>query len=343
MPPNPDPSPATAGGPPAAAERPARALTGTAFGMFCLVVMIWAFSHVLVAPLGLALGRLALGNPWAGLAWTSAAWTLSGGLMLARPVEERVGHLLFRIRRPTGAESSRITPVWAGVCRRAGADPSRYLLRIEASNLVNAFALGGHFVAVTRVALDLPDDMLEAVLAHELGHHTDLHPVATGLAWWYLLPFMAADWCLRKVRRATRALGRLFARLQARASRISGGRGPDGVLGIVGVLVIVGALVAVGVVAIVLLGVFWLPLYLSVWASRVLQAALSRAAEYAADRHAVELGFGAGLARVLQLFVPGELQAPRVKGMRALLRTHPSCLARIQAIGQRPGRRAAGR
>jgi len=308
--------------------------------MFSLVALIWAFSHVVIAPLGLAIGSVAPGSARAWLALTSGAWTLSAALMLVRPVEDRVGHLLFRIRRPTRAERARIDPIWAGICARAGADPARYLLRVESSELVNAFALGGHFVAVTRVALDLPDDMLEAVMAHELGHHRDLHPLATGLAWWYLLPFMAADWCLRRVGRATRSLGRLFARLRARAGRISaaGGPGVDGVLGIVGVLVVVGALVAVGVVAIVLLGVFWLPLFVSVRVSRVLQATLSRSAEYAADRHAVELGFGTGLARVLELFVPAERQAPRARGIRALLRTHPSCLARIEAIHQLPGR-----
>src|SRR6266581_1997292 len=283
MPPNPNLRPARTGGgrsAPAGAERPPRPVTGTALGMFSLVALIWAFSHVVIAPLGLAIGSVAPGSARAWLALTSGAWTLSAALMLVRPVEDRVGHLLFRIRRPTRAERARIDPIWAGICARAGADPARYLLRVESSELVNAFALGGHFVAVTRVALDLPDDMLEAVMAHELGHHRDLHPLATGLAWWYLLPFMAADWCLRRVGRATRSLGRLFARLRARAGRISaaGGPGVDGVLGIVGVLVVVGALVAVGVVAIVLLGVFWLPLFVSVRVSRVLQATLSRSA-----------------------------------------------------------------
>jgi Zn-dependent protease with chaperone function len=339
MPPDSNPRPArAAAGPRAVPSRPApaaRGLTGTSAGMFLLVVGIWAFSHILVAPVGLALGRFALGSMWTGLALTSLAWTASAGLMLAGPVEEGVGRLLFHLRRPTRAELSRLSPIWAGVCSRASADPDRYHLRVESSELVNAFALGSRFVAVTRVALALPDDMLEAVMAHELGHHRDLHPLATGLGWWYLLPFRAADWCLRRARRATRATARLFSRLQARAGRVSGG-GVDGALGRASVLVIVGALVAAGVVVIVALGVFWLPLWVSVWVSRVLQAGLSRSAEYAADRHAVELGFGAGLTRVLQLFVPAEQGGPKTRGPRALLRTHPPSLARIAAIGD-PG------
>jgi len=339
MPPNSNSRPARAASARAAPARPeARAggVTRTSLGMFSLVVGIWAFSHILVAPLGLAVGRFALGSMATGLVLTSLLWTASAGLMLIRPVEEGLARLLFRIRRPTRAELARLSPIWAAVCSRAGADPSRHRLRIEASELVNAFALGGHVVAVTRVALALPDDMLEAVMAHELGHHRDLHPLATGLGWWYLLPFMAANWCLRSARRATRSMARVFSRLRARAGRVSGG-GVDGALGIVGVLLIVGVLVAVGVVAIVALGVLWLPLWVSVWVSRVLQAALSRSAEYAADRHAVELGFGTGLTRVLQLFVPAELSAPRTRWVHALLRTHPPSLDRIAAIGEPAG------
>jgi len=345
MPPNLSSRRAGAARPPAAGPqraRPARWVTGTSLGMFSLVVVIWAFSHVLVAPIGLALGWLVLGSSWTGLALTSAAWTLSAGLMLLRPVEERIGRLLFRIRRPTREELARLAPIWAGVCARAGADPSRYLLRVEPSDLVNAFALGGHSMAVTRVALGLPDDMLEAVMAHELGHHRDLHPVATGLGWWYLLPFVAADWCLRRAGRATRSLSRLFGRLQARAGAGSGG-GIEGVLSVLAVLVIVGALVLAGLVVIVALGVLWLPLWVLVRVSRLLQAALSRSSEYAADRYAVELGFGAGLASVLELFVPAEARTPRGRGFRGLLRTHPSSLARIAAIAEPPRRSARGR
>jgi Zn-dependent protease with chaperone function len=69
----------------------------------------------------------------------------------------------------------------------------------------------------------------------------------------------------------------------------------------------------------------------------VLGAALSRAGEYAADRHAVELGYGPGLVRVLELFVVAERSARRPRGLAALLRSHPSCEARILAVGR--GRR----
>ena len=313
---------------------PGRKVTGTALGMFSTVLLIWCFSHVLMAPLALAAGELALGGDRRTvLVLGSVAWTLSGGLVLVRPIEIFVGRLLFRLRRPDRAELTRLTPIWLGVCRQAGADPRRYLLRVEQGETLNAFAIGGHFVAVTRAALRLPDDMLEAVMAHELGHHRDLHPVATGLGWWYGLPFQAADWLLRRVRMTTAFLARVFSYL--RATRGDGGI--DGLLGLLAALVLVGALVLAGMVTVVLLGVIWLPLALVVWTSRLLSAALSRAAEYAADRHAVELGFGPGLTRMLELLRRTEEQSPRARGLRALLRSHPSCTDRLAAIRELPG------
>src|SRR6266545_2167866 len=226
-----------------------------------------------------------------GTALAALVWTLSGALVLVRPIETFVGRLLFRLRRPAREELNHLTPIWLGVCRRAGADPGRYLLRVEQGETLNAFAIGGHFVAVTRAALRLPDDMLEAVIAHELGHHRELHPVATGLGWWYGLPFQAADWLLRRIRLTTAFLARVFAYLRTGAPA----GGIDGLLGILAAMVVVGALVVAGVAAVLLLGVVWLPLALLVWTSRILSSALSRAAEYAADRHAVELGYGPGL------------------------------------------------
>jgi STE24 endopeptidase len=296
--------------------------------MFSTVVLIWCLSYVLVGPLALAAGELALGDRRAGLALGSLGWTLSGALVLVRPIETFVGRLLFRLRRPDRAELTRLTPIWLGVCHRAGADPGRYLLRVEQGETLNAFAIGGHFVAVTRAALRLPDDMLEAVIAHELGHHRDLHPVATGLGWWYGLPFQAADWLLRRIRMATAFLARVFANLRM---GLSGG-GIDGLFGLLAALAVVGALVVAGIAAVLILGLVWLPLALVVWTSRLLSAALSRAAEFAADRHAVELGFGPGLTRMLELLQQTELRTPRAHGPRALLRSHPTCQARLAAI-----------
>jgi Zn-dependent protease with chaperone function len=326
--------------PPARAASPALArprMTGTSLGMFSIVALIWLFSLVVVGAIGYGAGTLAGGNQQAGLVVACAGWTASGALALLRPVEAVLARLLFRgLRRPAPSELARIAPALERVCRTAGDDLRRYLLRVEENRQVNAFALGGHLLAVTRVALDLPDDMLEAVLAHELGHHRQLHPAAIILGWWYLLPFEAAERLLRGIRRTTRAMARTFSRLSERTGGVAGGRAADGALGMLLVLAALGVLVVVGAVLVVVLGLLWLPLALVVRVARVLGAALSRAGEFAADRHAAELGYGTGLVRVLELFVAGERSAPRPRGMAALLRTHPTCHARITAILRTP-------
>jgi Zn-dependent protease with chaperone function len=352
MPPQQPPAGAATGEPgrqgldPGGAPAPGRArLSGTTLGMFAIVVLIWLLSLVVVG--GLAAGAALLAG-WRlppAVALACAGWTASALMVVARPVEALLARLMFRgLRRPAAAELARIGPALERVCRRAGGarggggrpggapDPGRYLVRVQESPQVNAFALGGHVLAVTRVALELPDDMLEAVLAHEVGHHLHLHPLAIILGWWYLLPFAAAEWLLRAIRRVTRSLARAFSRLNQQVGGVSGGRAVDGALGMLVLLVVLGVLVVAGGVLVVALGLLWLPLAVLVRVARVLAAALSRAGEYAADRHAAELGYGRALLGVLALFVPAERSAPRPRGLAALLRTHPTCEARMLAV-----------
>jgi len=313
---------------------PARSrVSGTAVGMFAIVLLIWLLSLVVVALPAYGAAVLAGWPRVTVVILACAAWTASAALILVRPVEAGLARLLYpSLRRPRAAELARITPALDRVCRRAGTNPHRYLLRVEEKRQVNAFALGGHVLAVTRMALELPDDMLEAVLAHEVGHHRHLHPLAIILGWWYLLPFEAGDRLLRAIRRITRWLARTFGRLNDRTGGLAGGRAPDGALGMLVLLLVLGVLVVAGGVLVVALGLLWLPLSLLVRLAKVLSAALSRAGEHAADRHAAELGYGPGLVQVLFLFQQAEFAAPRPRGMAALLRSHPSSQARIDAI-----------
>jgi Zn-dependent protease with chaperone function len=325
------PQPPRAPSPPLQPARPR--VSGTSVGMFAIVVLIWLLSLVVVALPAYGAAVLAGWRPVPAVALACAAWTASAALILARPVEAGLAWLLYRsLRRPRPAELARITPALHRVCRRAGTDPDRYLLRVDEKRQVNAFALGGHVLAVTRTALELPDDMLEAVLAHEVGHHRHLHPLAIILGWWYLLPFEAGDRLLRAIRRVTRWLARTFGRLSDRTGGLAGGRSPDGALGMLVLLALLGVLVVAGTVLVVGLGLLWLPLALLVRLAKVLAAALSRAGEHAADRHAAELGYGPGLVQVLVLFLQAEQATPRPRGMAALLRSHPSSQARIDAI-----------
>ena len=314
---------------------PRQRVSGTSVGMFAIVALIWLLSLVVVALPAYGAAVAANWEPVTTVIVACAAWTASAALIQVRPVEAGLARLLYRgLRRPRAAELARIAPALERVCRRAGTDPGRYLLRVEEKRQVNAFALGGHMLAVTRVACELPDDMLEAVLAHEVGHHRHLHPLAIILGWWYLLPFEAGERLLRTIRRVVRWLARTFGRLSDRTGGVSGGRAADGALGMAVLLVVLGVLVLAGSVLVVALGLLWLPLAVLVRLAKVLAAALSRAGEHAADQHAAELGYGPGLVQVLLLFRQAEQAAPRPRGMAALLRSHPSSQSRIDAIAQ---------
>ena len=129
-------------------------------------------------------------------------------------------------------------------------------------------------------------------------------------------------------------MARSFGRLSDRTGGVAGGRAPEGALGMLVLLVLLAALVVAGTVLVVVLGVVWLPLALLVRLAKVLSAALSRAGEHAADRHAAELGYGPALIQVLGLFLQVERSVPRPRGMAALLRSHPSSQSRIDAINQ---------
>jgi Zn-dependent protease with chaperone function len=307
-------------------------LSGTTLGMFAMVVLIWLLSLVVVAMPAIGAALVAGWRPPVAVALACGLWTVSCVLVLTRPVEALLARLLFHgVHRPDPTDLARIGRALQAVCRRAGADPGRYLLRIQESSQVNGFALGGHTLAVTRVALQLPDPMLEAVVAHEVGHHRHLHPLAIILGWWFLLPFEAAERLQRAIRRVTRGLARAYARLR---DQTAGARAADGAIGMVVLLALLGALVVTGTLLVVALGLLWLPLWLLVRLARVLGAGLSRAGEYAADRHAVELGYGPGLVWVLERFALAERSTPRPHGLAALLRSHPTSQARLLAVGR---------
>lgn len=284
-----------------------RGLTGTTIGMFVPVVAIWLIALLFaLAPLGALLGAL-IGSVNAGIYIAWIGWTLAAALMFLRPVEERLGNLIFGLRPPTTVDTERLQPLWKGICASAKIDPGRYILRIEDSPLLNAQAAAGHLVAATRGAMQLPDDMLQGVLAHELGHHRDLHPVASLLTWWYLLPIVLLDWCLRVVVRVSSFVLSFFR----------------GWLILFLWIVVLGLLVA--------RFFFFIP----VKAAQFFALMMGRAAEYRADRHAVDMGYGPGLLRALQLFLEQGFDDHRPVGVASLYNTHPPLYKRIMAIEER--------
>ena len=124
--------------------------------------------------------------------WAFAAGYLAAGvLMFLRPVQRLLLSWLYGARRPTPDELDRLEPAWHDVLRQAGLPARRFVLAVTDSAELNAYACGGHVVAVSTAALELlPDDELRGVLAHELGHHLGLHTVALTITHWLSLPII---------------------------------------------------------------------------------------------------------------------------------------------------------
>jgi STE24 endopeptidase len=132
-------------------------------------------SLVVVSVIGAA---LLPGVPWL----LSVLWILSGAVLAVPSIEPTFSRLMFDIRPPGPGEQRTLTSPWQTVCQVAGVEPARYVLMVEDSHELNAFAAGVRTVSVTQSALRLPPKQLEAVLAHELGHHLSGHPVVSMLA-----------------------------------------------------------------------------------------------------------------------------------------------------------------
>ena len=75
-----------------------------------------------------------------------------------------------QIRKPVFEEEQRLIVCMYEVQKRAN-DKSRYCLRVEENNGLNAFAIGNHTIVVSKDCIkDLTQKELSALLAHEIGH-----------------------------------------------------------------------------------------------------------------------------------------------------------------------------
>ncbi|QIS01797.1 M48 family metalloprotease [Nocardia brasiliensis] len=255
-------------------------------------------------------------------------WVLFGALLvdIAWLTPNRANYAkAVGFRRPIEPEDSILAAAWANVTSAPGMDGWPYGLWVQQSAEPSAYAAPSRIIAVTSSAIaGLEPRELEAVLAHELGHHVRVDARLRLLEAWIALP------------------GRYLWALCKRVGRI---------VGFLGVY----ALVARFVVAVALLPVVVLVLTPVLGAALAYlfvillvleppaRAAQSRRGEYAADRVAVELGYGRELATALDRW-----RSPRPHPLVALNQrvfgTHPPLSRRIAAItaqlDERPGRAA---
>lgn len=259
--------------------------------------------------LGLA-GKLA----WPGYFWVvPLGWVLAGGVTFVPAFEHFLLPLTFGMRRPTTRELARLTPSWQAVCVAAGVDGDRYRLWVDRSRELNAFAAGGRTVAVTRTALELPPPSLEAILAHELGHHLAGHTRVSLYVWWLELPARLLTRLVRLLALAVPYVGRAFAAF--------------------------GRSVAVLVTVLLTLGILTALAFLDPWLllAPLLGPVLAwskRLGEYRADLVAARLGYGPELITLFREWIRAGGGDERRMWAR-LLAGHPAHVDRIKRLQDR--------
>lgn len=249
-----------------------------------------------------------------------AAYVSVGFFTDLKPVQRLLLAGLFAIRQPTRSELSELEPAWEAVLRQAGIDDDRFLLTVVDSPDISAAATGGSVVPVTTGALDLlPADELEGVLAHELGHHVGLHDLVLPLAHWLAAPIA---WLGEAAERLSR-LSCLFT------------------LGCVAVAILgIGFAGIVFGVAMLFLGLLFL---VAGGFAASLGGVIGRFSEYAADRAAVDLGFGDALSGALDRFSrQGMAGAENETVGQRIFGSHPPIARRLNRVHARMARRGEG-
>ena len=206
---------------------------------------------------------------------------------------------------------TRILPIVQRVQRRAKARtpdlPNQIIVKVMYDPNPNAFAVGRKTICVTEGLFDLPDEMIEGILAHEFAHlalhHTDIQLLIGGGN------FIVTTFIL--------ILQLVTAIMDGIAAALTATRGTRGA----GCLLSLFSLFCSGII--------WL------WTKFCMLFLMwsSRANEYEADRYAYEIGLGYELAAALDTIGAG---TPQSGFLRALYSTHPETndrIGRLQELG----------
>lgn len=213
-------------------------------------------------------------------------------------------------RKPTLEERDRLVPAWQTVRGRLRhGSKRRWQLRVFDIDDINATAAGGSLVIITSYALwTLPNDELEAVLAHELGHHAGMHPIILFTQSWLMRPILLADWLTVKAHNGIVRLANL-----------------NRVHFVLRLFMLTGQL---------LLRLVVLVLRIIVTLAVRILLFFQRKSEHRADSTAVALGFGEGLLKALQRFHAYDI-AYQNNAVYWWQNTHPSADSRILKIQER--------
>ena len=292
-------------------QRPARGH----FGVCRAVLMLPAIIGGSLLMLALTAGLRAWATP------TFLLWLAGAAVISTRWGERLAVRTMYGFRPLSGWEWQLLEAVVEAALARCDRSSGQLDLYVKPGQQPSAHAAGRRSIAVTDGALAdflagrLPADLLGAVVIHELGHH------ATGAGRFAL----AAGWLA--------APGRLAFRVVFRVAVLaSGGRRPGrascAVVAIGGGIALAQAVQQQRWASAALL----VGMAAALIVAPLLDSAVSRASEHAADRYATSMGAGPDLARAL-VWIGGAGGHKRWRGSgRRLLDRHPSIDDRVARL-----------
>lgn len=220
------------------------------------------------------------------------------------PITDFIFRMVYGFRKPLFDEKAKLETLFHRVCHAAGKTAAAFGVYVVDDPMPNAYALGRNSIGISRtLLLRFPDNEIEAVLAHELGH---LH-YGDSL---HLRLFLS----LSLVGQAVLFIYRVFAGLLSGLSRIP-----------------------IPFINIAFLFFSWI-IRSQNWICQILLIAPlsfgalfgARKMEYRADKYAYSVGYGDGLYYYLYRLLDTPNSSTGI--LRLLNSTHPSTAERIRRI-----------
>lgn len=205
-----------------------------------------------------------------------------------------------------------VSEVFLAAKRKTPELPDRINVRIMYDPNPNAFAIGTNTICVTEGMLDMPENLMAGIIAHEIGHLAHQHTVIQMLIGGGNILISGVILMLELIR-SIFSFGSAVGTAVGTASRSEGS-----------LFYFVGAFFAAISAGMIFL---WTKFCM------LLLMGSSRANEYAADRYAFDIGYGDDLAEALDRLTMGTPQATLLK---MLTSSHPEPgdrIGRLQEMG----------
>ena len=138
------------------------------------IIINWALIHSIFQITLTVSNKPIYGLP-AHTAYTILSVGIMGAILLISltPIGEIILRFLMGCKKGTAQERQKINDLFNTVCASADVNPSKYNLYISNDAKPNAWAIGATTVAISKgLMAEADDDEIQGVMAHELGHIT---------------------------------------------------------------------------------------------------------------------------------------------------------------------------